>query len=187
MTLAELTFGAGYTLSALLAFRAAARRRAQGSREVWAWLLVGLVLMLFAVLRVTAIHEIAVAHLREVARQDGWYEQRKALQGAVLEVLIVAALVVLLTFTAGVRYLRPAILTAASCVTLLGMLSLARAMSFHRLDYVLQREVGPLNLAQYEEAVLLLFTGLAALAAATKKGAAAHGSRAPSKSQVERA
>ena len=186
MTPAEILFGLGYATTALLALAAARRRHSQGSREAWAWLLVGLVLAGFAFLRLTAVHEDTVAYLRDLARQGGWYDQRKLLQGALLEVLVVAAAAVIALFALGVHFLRRAILTASTGVALLAMLSLARAMSFHRLDYVLQREVGPLNLAQYEELVLLLFTGGAALVAAMKKGAA-DDDRAPnlSHSQAE--
>lgn len=184
MTTPELLFGTGYGVAACLCLAAAARRRRQGSREAWAWLGLSLVLVLFALLRVTALHEVAVAYLRAEARQEGWYEQRKLLQGAVLEILIGAALLTLLLFALALRYLRTAFMTALTAVALLGMLSVARAMSFHRLDYVLQREFGPLNLAQYEELVLLLFTAGAALAAATKKGAA-DSDRAPEISQAE--
>ncbi|WP_205481113.1 hypothetical protein [Sphingomonas arenae] len=186
MTTAETLFGCGYGAAALLALAAARRRRSDGSREAWAWLLVALALATFALLRFTAIHEDAVAAIRAVARQDGWYEQRKLLQGALLEFLVIAAGVVIVLFALGVHFLRPAILTASTGVALLAMLSLARAMSFHRLDYVLQRQIGPLNLAQYEELVLLLFTGGAALFAATKKGAA-DDDRAPEISQAEEA
>lgn len=178
MTSAEILFGPGYAATALLAFAAARRCRSHGSREAWAWLLIGLVLGGFAILRLTAVHEDAVAYVRDLARQDGWYEQRKLLQGALLEILILAAGLVVVLFGLGLHFLRPAIMTASTAVALLGMLSLARAMSFHRLDYVLQRSVGPLNLAQYEELVLLLFTAGAALFAAMKKGAADDG-RAP--------
>lgn len=187
MTAAETGFGLAYAMTAILAAVAAARRRAAGSREAWAWLLVAVALVLFAALRLTAIHEDAIASVRELARQQGWYEQRKALQGSLLQVLLASAVLVMLLFTVAIRTLRPAILTAVTGVTLLGMLSAARAMSFHRLDYVLQRPLGPLNLAQFEELVLLLFTGGASLVAATKKGAATQGSRALGRLEAEEA
>ena len=186
MTVAETGFGLAYAAVALLSLAAALRCRRSGSREAWAWLAVAVVFLLLSVMRMTAIHEAFVQSVREVARQEGWYDERKALQGALLEILTGAALLVLLLFAIGVRYLRAAILCASSCVALLAMFSLARAMSFHRLDDILQRQVGPLNLAQYEELVLLLFAGGAALVAATKKGAA-DADRAPNLSQAEEA
>ena len=186
MTTAELLFGLGYAASAAIAFAAAASRRREGSREAWAWLLVALVLVLFAVLRVTAVHEIVVTQLRVTARSQDWYDQREAIQGALLEILVATGLLVLLLFAIAVRYLRAAILTAVTGVVLLGLLSLARAMSFHRLDDITQREIGPLNLAQYEELILLLFVAGAALVTATKKGAA-DDDRAPGISQAEEA
>ena len=183
MTTAELLFGLGYAAAAATA-AAAARRPREGSREGWAWLLVALVLVLFTVLRVTAVHEIVVTQLRVMARSQHWYDQREAIQGALLEILVGTGLVVLLLFAVAVRYLRAAILTALAGVVLLGLLSLARAMSFHRFDDLTQREIGPLNLAQYEELILLLFVAGAALVTATKKGAADDG-RAPEISQTE--
>lgn len=186
MTTAELLFGLGYAASAAVAFAAAARSRREGSREGWAWLLVGVTLVLFAVLRVTAVHEILVTQLRVIARSQLWYDQREAIQGALLETLVGTGLLVLLLFAVAVRYLRTAILTAVCGVVLLGLLSLARAMSFHRFDDITQREFGPLNLAQYEELTLLLFVAGAALVTATKKGAA-DDDRAPEISQAKRA
>ena len=187
MTLAETGFGLAYALAALLSLAAALRCRRAGSREAWAWLTVAAALALFALLRMTAIHEGAVAWLRVLAHEQGWYDGRKALQGALLELLTGAALLVLALFAVGVRFLRPAILCASSCVLLLAMLSLARAMSFHRLDHLLQRPLGPLNFAQAEEAILLLFACGAAISAATKKGAATSRGCALELSQAEEA
>lgn len=188
MTAAELGFGLAYSASAILAFAAGLRSRAEGSREFWVWLLIALVLAVFAALRMTAGHEAIVGHLRDNARQDGWYDQRRVLQRWVLNLLVGAALVLILLLAVAIRHLRPAVLTAGVGVLLLGLFSAARGMSMHRLDDLLTRQIGPLNLAQIEETILLLFTaGAAATAAATAKGAATVSSRASGRSRTRNA
>jgi hypothetical protein len=114
--------------------RSKAKTNAVPRRELWAWSLFSILLLLLAVNKQldfqTALTEIG----RILARKDGWYESRAQVQRAFVGGLCGFSLVCVVSLWLLLRGLSPAVKMAATGMCFVGVFVLVRASSFHRVD-----------------------------------------------------
>jgi len=154
-----------YALTFLLAV--AATKRTAAERDGWFWALTALGMLLLGLNKQLDLQTQFTAMLREMARADGWYENRRSLQALfdlALGIGLAAALVFILWLTRksglGVRL-------ALMGLAFLSAFILLRAASFHHVDVVLSGTIAGIKLHALLElsGILLVATGaFAALA-----------------------
>lgn len=154
-----------YALTFLLTL--AATRQTAAERDGWFWAITTLGMLLLGLNKQLDLQTQFTAMLREMARADGWYENRRSLQmlfDLVLGIALVTALVfiLLLTRKSGIG-VRLALIGLAS----LSAFIMLRAASFHHVDVVLSGTIAGIKLHALLElsGILLVATGaFAALA-----------------------
>ena len=121
--------------------RSMAKTDAVPRRELWAWSLFALLLLLLAVNKQldfqTALTEIG----RILARKHGWYESRAQVQRVFVGGLCGFGLLCVISLWLLLRGLTPPVKMAATGMSFVGVFVLVRASSFHQVDEFLGRRL----------------------------------------------
>lgn len=164
-----VTVGA-YALAAALAARAALAAKAgsgsRGSREVrlvYFWGIAAVALLLLGVNKQLDLQSWFTQAIRDLSRQQGWYEERRRYQ--MLFVMALAGVGLLATLAAA-ALLRRVLFRIGLALVGMGLLIsfvVARAASFHHIDGLLRSGPLPLNLvAEIGSLVLIAMNAWAA-------------------------
>lgn len=153
----ELFWTAAFTLAAGLAFAFAYGEIRQNlpAARMGATLLVllGLVLTVFALQEAFGLmSQLVTGNLRLTAREEGWYRERRSLQGAAVGVIVPVGFVCLaamtwLTRRAGRRYL-----PLAAALTFLAGFGALQAVSLHQWDARLRHRFAGVQLGTWGNA-----------------------------------
>jgi len=128
---------AGYAVVAGLCLWAA--RATAGDR--WKWRLVAIVMAILAVNKQLDLQSLLTDIGRTIARQDGWYRERRAIQQtAVLVALAMAGLLTGLAVFLDRRFWQRHLLLGFGMLVLLTFVAV-RALSFHHVDVLLRSRV----------------------------------------------
>jgi hypothetical protein len=118
--------------------RARSRRRAyRASVAFW-----GLLIILFIILGVNKqvdMQTILTEAARDVARDQGWFQQRRIVQAGIVSVMGVVGFIVLAGMLIATRQIMPRHVLAFIGVCLLILFVCLRAVSFHHLDAILKQ------------------------------------------------
>lgn len=114
-------------------------RRAKGGAHAWIWLLLAAALAMLILQHATGAGAALTDVFRQQAHQEGWYAERRALQGQLVRLAPVVGLVCLAGLLLAIRknWLRylPAVV---ACVYLVGY-GAVQAVSLHAVDAVMRR------------------------------------------------
>jgi hypothetical protein len=122
------------------------RCRGTAGRERWFWLFAGLALLVLGLNKELDLQTQLTALGRQMARDGGWYGQRRAFQRAVVIGGGGLALAAFAGIAWLVRGLGSAVLVTLSGLALLGLFVIVRAASFHHVDLALRASVFGLKL-----------------------------------------
>ncbi len=145
--------------------------RTSGTREGWFWALTAAGLLLLGLNKQLDLQTLLTATLRQLARQDGWYEQRRMVQLVFIAGLAGALLAALVFLRWLTRFSRPGVKLALSGLCLLAAFVMLRAASFHHVDILLGGTLGGLKLHALLELAGILLTAAGALIALTLRPA----------------
>lgn len=148
-------------ISLVAALIALAVRGQTEGRERWFWTIAALALFCIGINKQLDLQTLFTATLREMAREEGWYEARRSLQAGFLVVLAGGAALFSLWLAWLVRNLRPPVFVALAGLIGLAVFVLVRAASFHHLDVAMRERILGLKLYNVIEigALLLAATG----------------------------
>ena len=135
---------AGYLVGAALCLRQ--RGLATAPRARWFWLLAGLMMLALGINKQLDLQTALTAWGRQLARDGGWYGQRRAFQQAFVTGAAIFALVAGLAAAWVVRGLGRRVLVVLSGLCLLGLFVVVRAASFNHVDVLLRQPVLGLRL-----------------------------------------
>ncbi len=143
-----------YALAAILAVFSARAARTSGERRFW-WM-AALMLLFLCLNKQLDLHTYLTDFFRQMARRQGWYQQRRPIQAAFIVIIAIITLVVgayLVKFTisasVGVRFTTIGLILLATYIAL-------RAASFHHLDSALGRMVNGVKVHNYVELSCIL-------------------------------
>lgn len=123
---------AGYLVGAALCFRQ--RGRVDSAREQWFWMVAALAMLALGINKQLDLQTALTAWARQMARDGGWFAQRRAVQAVFIKAVMVAALVVGAGLAWLVRGLRARVWVVLAGLMLLGVFVVLRAASFHHID-----------------------------------------------------
>jgi len=112
---------------------------------------------------------------RSLARQEGWFEQRRLVQAAFILVLCAVALGSITFLAAWLRRSARPLKIAAAGVVLLCAFIVIRAASFHHMDIWVTRDLAGMRSGWWLELAGILVIGLSAIAYRSRTRAAAGG------------
>ncbi len=143
-----------YALAATLAVLSALAAR--GSRERRFWWLAALMLLVLCLNKQLDLHTYLTDFFRQMARSQGWYQQRRPIQAAFIVIgamitLGVGAYFVRLGLSAGVG-----VRLAMVGLILLATYIVLRVASFHHLDWALGTMVNGVKVHNYVELSCIL-------------------------------
>jgi uncharacterized membrane protein YfcA len=154
----------GYVVAAAAAFRVASRGGDEMRERVF-WIGMGLFLAFMAVNKQLDLQIWITATGRCIAREEGWYRQRRQVQA---EFVLMLAIGLGITFATLLVWLRRSL--RRNIVALVGLLVLSAfilqsAVSIHHLDRALHLEIGLVPAHQWVEicGVTLILIGIALL------------------------
>lgn len=135
---------AGYLVGAGLCLW---RRGGAGSgRERLFWLVAALAMLALGLNKQLDLQTMMTGWGRQMARDGGWYAQRRAIQREFVLAGAAAALVVGAGLAWLVRGMRPRVLVVLAGLGLLGVFVLVRLASFHHIDVAMRSPVLGLKL-----------------------------------------
>ena len=153
-----------YGIAAFLAWRARSRAVAHGEgREATFWCAASIVLLLLGINEFLDLQTLLTATGRSMAREQGWYRERREFQLWFMAVLSIAGVICAAIATWWFRASRPAVLGAMIGFALLGVFILLRAASFHHTDQFLQRGLEVFDFGAILETSGILVVALSAL------------------------
>jgi hypothetical protein len=129
-----------YLLGAALCAVAAARLYFGGARRtsVAFWIVLTLVMATMGLSRMVDLGPLLTEHGRDIARDYGWYEDRRSLQRTAVEVVIIAGAVAACIAAAWLAFAAaPEHPLGALAVVYLATFVLVRAISLHQVDQLL--------------------------------------------------
>jgi hypothetical protein len=135
-------------------------QRAPIEKRVWRGL--AYVLVLLASLRITNLQVFLLEGLRHLARSFHVFEHRRIVQALLLAGCVVLGLLIV-TIGSTARKMGRLTTLAMGALLLLALLVLARGMSFHLADMILERELVGFRLVRLLETTLLCVACAAAL------------------------
>ena len=135
---------AGYLIGAVLCVRQ--RAHGETARERLFWMLAGLAMLLLGINKQLDLQTALTAWGRKMAREGGWYHQRREFQAAFLTAAVAVAAATALGLAWLVRGMRPRVMVVLAGLCLLGLFVLVRAASFHHVDVALRVPVFGLKL-----------------------------------------
>jgi hypothetical protein len=130
---------AAYAVAAFCCWRASRRGPA---RERRFWLLLTAVMALLCLNKQLDLQTLFTDIGRVEARAHGWYAQRHEYQVAFIVVVAVIALLVILTLLRRARQASGPVKGAIVGLGLLLLFVLVRASSFHKVDWLISRDLG---------------------------------------------
>ncbi len=130
---------AAYAVAALLALRCA--RRAAEPLEFRFWAVLGVALVLLGINKQLDLQSLVTQWGRELAFQQGWYENRRIVQAAFIGFLIATGVGVGALLFWVTRQLPGSTQVAALGLVLLVVFVVIRGASFHHVDELLGSEV----------------------------------------------
>lgn len=122
-----------------------AARAAGGRQERLFWLGTTLILLLLGLNKQLDLQTMLTDVAREHAKANGWYEQRRAVQGLFLAGLGAATVAAGLWLALTLRSATASIKVAAGGLLLLAAFVLMRAATFHHIDVWVTMDVGGLR------------------------------------------
>ena len=135
---------AGYAVGAWLCARQ--RGKSSTARERLVWTLAALAMLALAINKQLDLHTALTAWGRQMARDDGWFDQRRAVQAAFIKGIVVAAIIVGAALAWLVRGLPARVWATLTGLMLLALFVIIRAASFHHIDWIMGRQVLGLQL-----------------------------------------
>jgi hypothetical protein len=158
----HLAFAVAYAVAATLCCVSAAVAERDGGSGL-AWHALAMLLVLLGINSMVRLDLFAVFALRAVARAQGWYAQRRAIQAGVLALVLLAAVVAIAALR---TRLAPAWQRCEFVATGLGLLlvvAVLRAISLHYTDRALDTRVAGISLGRLVEFAGLGLTAAGAL------------------------
>lgn len=153
-----------YGITALLAWRAKGRAVSRiAQREAGFWCATGVALVLLGINELLDLQTLLTETGRSLAREQGWYRERREFQLWFMAVLSVAAAICAAIAVWWFRASRPAVLFAMAGFGLLGAFVLLRAASFHHTDQFLQRGLEAFDFGAVLETSGILVVAISAL------------------------
>ncbi len=156
-TLPWLTVAA-YLFAAVLCLRRVGT--AANARERVFWVIAGLAMLALGLNKELDLQTALTAWGRQMARDGGWYGQRRAFQRGFVLVALVTMLAAAVWLAWLVRGLWRPVLVVGAGLCLLGLFVLVRAASFHHIDVAMRFPVLGLKLH-----TVLEFAGIASVVA----------------------
>jgi hypothetical protein len=143
-----------YALATALSVFSARAAQAPGERRFWC--MAALILLFLCLNKQLDLQTYLTAFLRQMARRQGWYEQRRPVQVVFITIVAAIALgvgayIVRFTIAANVS-----VRTAMVGLVLLATYIVLRAASFHHLDWALGRMVNGVKVHNYVELTCIL-------------------------------
>jgi hypothetical protein len=135
---------AGYLVGAFLCWRQS--RTVATRRERLFWLFAALVMLALGINKQLDLQTALTAWGRQMARDGGWYAERRAFQRNFIIASIVSLSVLGASVAWFVRGLRLPVFVTLGGLTMLGVFVLIRAASFHHFDTALRAPVLGLRL-----------------------------------------
>ncbi|KAB7644957.1 hypothetical protein [Polymorphobacter fuscus] len=135
---------AGYLVAVVLCVRQ--RRHSATARERWFWTLAALAMLALGLNKQLDLQTALTAWGRQMARDDGWFAQRRAFQAAFVKTAAAVALVTGLAFAWLVRGMRRQVIVTLAGLMLLALFVVIRAASFHHIDVMMRAPVLGLKL-----------------------------------------
>ncbi len=135
---------AGYAVAALLCLRRVGAT--VSPRERIFWVLAGLAMLTLGLNKQLDLQTALTAWGRQLARDGGWYAERRAFQRGFLVMGAATALAAAVGLAWLVRGLRAPVFVAGAGLCLLGLFVLVRAASFHHIDVAMRLPVLGLKL-----------------------------------------
>jgi hypothetical protein len=129
-----------YLLGGALCALASVRLYAGGARRtsVAFWLVLTLVMLTMGVSRMVDLGPLLTDHGRDIARDYGWYEDRRTLQRTAVEAVIIGGVVGALVAAAWLAFAAaPEHPLAAMAIVYLATFVAVRAISLHQVDQLL--------------------------------------------------
>ena len=175
-----------YVVAAIAAFRAAQRNHTPpaGLREdphgagrtavLWFWVAVGISMVVLGINKQLDLQTFFTESLRSMAKQQGWYENRRVFQVGFIVSLALGGAATLALVVYALRRVFRYIVGGAVGLSLITSFVLVRAASFHHVDQLLG--AGKIRLNWVLELSGIAVVLLAALRARVPGGSAASGS-----------
>lgn len=121
-----------YGIAAVLSLRCA--RRTTVGLEHWFWVATTVALVLLGVNKQLDLQSLFTQTGRDIALQQGWYMQRRAVQGAFIAALVAFGIAALASMLFLLRRLDRTVGHAAIGMALLVLFVIIRGASFHHID-----------------------------------------------------
>lgn len=152
---------ASYLVGAVAAFLAG---RSSNGREARFWYATALLLMLLGINKELDLQSLLTEAARRLARETGWYEQRRQFQALFLAALGIGGLAGAALLAGWLRRSRRAVKAAAVGIVILLTFVFMRAASFHHLDEWVTVNVGFMRSGWWLELAGIVVIAMSALA-----------------------
>ena len=152
---------AAYLGAAVLTLLAA--QRGTGGREQVFWFGCAALLVLLGINKQLDLQGYITSAGRSLARQEGWFEQRRLVQAAFIVALCVAAMASFAVLVVWLRRSTAPVKIAALGIVLLFTFIVWRAASFHHMDVWVTRNVAGMRSGWWLELAGILVIGLSAI------------------------
>lgn len=153
---------AAYFASAVAAWLAGSSSGAKRDRHFW--YVAAVLLVLLGINKQLDLQTTLTVVGRDMAKREGWFDQRRLVQEAFVLVLVVGASLVGGALALWLRRSATAVKVAAAGVVLLFAFILLRAASFHHMDSWVTRNVAGLRSGWWLELLGIAVISLSALA-----------------------
>lgn len=155
---------ANYLLVAALSGRAARAARVAGlRRERRFWLGATAMLLFFAFNKIFDLQTLLTLYGRELAKDQGWYEARRAYQGLFIKGLAASAIMVLAALAWSLRKTDGTIRWAVFGFVFVAAFVVLRAASFHHAKMILGLSVSHLSVGVLQEIIGPIVIGASAM------------------------
>ena len=152
---------ASYLVGAVAAFLAG---RSTDGRDARFWYAAALLLVLLGLNKELDLQSLLTEFARALARETGWYEQRRQFQALFLVALAIGGLAVAALLAGWLRRSPGAVKVAAAGIVILLTFVFMRAASFHHLDEWVTVNVGFMRSGWWLELAGIVVIALSALA-----------------------
>lgn len=154
---------AAYLAAAGLSARAAGHARTEEApREIAFWRLTALLLVFLGINELLDLQTLLTSAGRAYAKEEGWYEQRRAVQLVFVVVLAAVAAIVGAATLWLTRRTHFTVRLALIGLVFIGLFVLLRAASFHHLNDILGRGPPDFNLGSVQEMAGIVVVAAAA-------------------------
>ncbi len=143
--------------------RRAAQRRAAYRASFLFWILLAAIMVLLGINKQLDLQVLITEVGRSIAAEQGWFAQRRLVQGAVAAAVILGGLGILTALLRMTRHLLPRHITAFVGTVLLACFLLGRSLSYHHLDVVFWQEFAGIKVRHVIEISGICCVGLCAV------------------------